>query len=215
PDDGVAVLNSDDEYVSQFGRDFKGKVITYGFAPTAAVRAENWTSIGDAGSAFEVIVDGQREQTTLPLMGKHNVYNGLAAIAVGLQQGMSLAQSAGALAKLSPADKRGQVVRIGNITVINDCYNSNPKALAAMVDALAALPAKRRIVVAGEMLELGPQGEQMHRDSGHHIAEQKMDFLLGVRGLAQAMVAEAARSGMAASFVETPEEAGDWLAART
>ena len=96
-------------------------MITYGFAPASAVRAENWTSIGDAGSSFDVVADGERERITLPLMGRHNVYNGLAAIAAGLQHGVNLAESAAALAKLSPADKRGQVVRIGNITVINDC----------------------------------------------------------------------------------------------
>ena len=215
PDDGTAVLNRDDEYVSQFGSDFNGKVITYGFAPGSAVRAENWTSIGDAGSSFDVVLEGERERITLPLMGRHNVYNGLAAIAVGLRHGVTLAQSAAALAELSPADKRGQVVRIGNITVINDCYNSNPKALAAMVDALAAMPAKRRIVVAGEMLELGPQGEQMHADSGRHIAERSIDFLIGVRGLAQPMVDAARKAGIPAQFVATPEEAGEWLARET
>ena len=67
----------------------------------------------------------------------------------------ALKEAVAALGTLVPADKRGQVVRVGNITVINDCYNSNPKALAAMVDALATMPARRRIVVAGEMLELG------------------------------------------------------------
>jgi UDP-N-acetylmuramoyl-tripeptide--D-alanyl-D-alanine ligase len=215
PSGGTAILNADDEYVSQFGRDFKGRVITYGFAPNAAVRAENWTSIGDAGSAFDVIVDTQRERITLPLMGRHNVYNGLAAIAAGLQHGVSLVESAAALAKLSPADKRGQVVRMGNITVINDCYNSNPKALAAMVDALAAMPAKRRIVVAGEMLELGPQGEQMHADSGRHIAEKGIDVLIGVRGLARPMVDEARKAGIAAEFLATPDEAGEWLTRET
>jgi len=215
PFDGTAVLNGDDEYVSQFGRDFKGKVITYGFAPTAAVRAENWTSIGDAGSSFDVVLDGGRERITLPLMGRHNVYNGLAAIAVGLHHGVGAADSAAALARLSPADKRGQVVRIGNITVINDCYNSNPKALAAMVDALAAMPAKRRIVVAGEMLELGPQGEQMHEESGRHIADKGIDFLIGVRGLAQPMVDAARKAGISAQFAVTPEEAGEWLARET
>jgi UDP-N-acetylmuramoyl-tripeptide--D-alanyl-D-alanine ligase len=84
-----------------------------------------------------------------------------------------------------------------------------------MVDALAMMPAKRRIVVAGEMLELGPQGEEMHREAGRHIAGQKIDFLLGVRGLAQAMVDVAERCGVRAEFVATPEEAGEWLRSNT
>src|SRR6266487_1034941 len=103
----------------------------------------------------------------------------IAARAVGLEYGVTLGESAGAMAGLAPADKRGQVVRIGNSTVINDCYNSNPKALAAMVDALATMPAKRRIVVAGEMLELGPQAEEMHRESGRYLAGKGIDVLIG------------------------------------
>lgn len=212
PQEGTAILNGDDEYVSQFGREFKGKVVTYGFAPTCSVHAENWHSAGEKGSVFDVVVGNLRQRVKLPLVGNHNVYNALAAIGVGLEHGMPLAESAQALAKLAPAEKRGQVVRIGNITLINDCYNSNPKALAAMVDALAEMPAKRRVVVAGEMLELGPQGEEMHRESGRHIAKKGIDILLGVRGLAQAMVDSAKRVGMAAEFVPTPEDAGEWLA---
>ena len=212
PANGIAVLNGDDEYVSQFGLDFKGKVITYGLGSACTVRAEKWESNGEGGSVFNVVVGNQRENVVLPLIGKHNVHNALAAIAVGLEYGVTLGESAGAMAKLSPADKRGQVVRIGNITVINDCYNSNPKALAAMVDALAEMPAKRRIVVAGEMLELGPQGEEMHRESGRDIARKGVDLLIGVRGLAQEMVDSAKQAGMTAEFVATPEEAGEWLA---
>src|SRR4029077_13265888 len=97
------------------------------------------------------------------------------------------------------------------ITIINDCYNSNPKALDGMVDALTQLPAERRIVVAGEMLELGDAGEELHRASGRHIAESKIDVLIGVRGLAQSMVEEALKSGVQAQFIATPEEAGQWL----
>jgi UDP-N-acetylmuramoyl-tripeptide--D-alanyl-D-alanine ligase len=104
---------------------------------------------------------------------------------------------------------------LGNITVVNDCYNSNPKALDAMVDALTAIKASRRIVVAGEMLELGPAGEEMHRESGRHIGEKKLDVLLGVRGLAHAMVEGATQAGTRAEFVATPEEAGEWLARET
>ena len=116
---------------------------------------------------------------------------------------------------MAPADKRGQVVQLRNIRVINDCYNSNPKALESMVDALAAMPAKRRIVVAGEMLELGPTGEHLHRCSGKHMAAKHMDVLLGIRGLAQPMVEEAKSAGMHAEFMATPEEAGEWLARET
>ena len=215
PSGGTAVLNADDEYVSQFGRDFKGKVVTYGLGPTADVRAEHIKTLGAGGSTFDVVAGGCRENATLPLVGTHNIHNALAAVAVGLDRGLTPSQAAGALASLAPPDKRGEVVQLDNITVINDCYNSNPKALEAMVDAVAVMPASRRIVVAGEMLELGPAGEDLHRRVGQYMGEKKIDLLLGVRGLAQEMVEGASASGMRAEFVATPEEAGDWLARET
>ena len=215
PPSGTAILNCDDEYVSQFGRDFKGKVVTYGFCTQATVRAGNFQPRGESGSAFDLVVGNRHERVKFPLVGKHNAYNALAAAAVALERGMGLAEIAEALASFAPGDKRGQVVRIGNITVINDCYNSNPKALSAMVEALAGMPAKRRIVVAGEMLELGPQGPQMHRDCGVHIAEKGIDVVIGVRGAAEALVLAARQGGARAEFVRTPEEAGEWLARET
>jgi UDP-N-acetylmuramoyl-tripeptide--D-alanyl-D-alanine ligase len=215
PSSGTAVLNADDEYVSQFGRDFNGKVIRYGVRADAEVRAENIQARGAEGSEFDVVVAGAREHAHLALVGEHNVLNALAAVGVGLAQGMKLTDAVAALATLAPADKRGQVLQLGNITVINDCYNSNPKALSAMVDALAGMKAKRRIVVAGEMLELGPAGEEMHRAAGRQIADKKIDVLIGVRGQAQAMVDAARGDGIHAAFVATPEEAGEWLARET
>ena len=215
PAGGTAILNADDEYVSQFGRDFHGKVVCYGRHPSADIRAENIESRGAAGSVFDVVIDGRRERATLSLVGNHNIYNALAAVATGMERGLSLAESVEALATLAPADKRGAVVQVGNITVINDCYNSNPTALDAMVDTLAAMPAKRRIVVAGEMLELGSSGEQLHRRSGEHIAKKGIDILVGVRGLAQPMVEAAGQAGIRAEFVATPEEAGEWLVRET
>ena len=137
-----------------------------------------------------------RARARLPLVGEHNVLNALAAVAVGLAHGMALSEAVATLATLAPPDKRGQVLQLGNITVINDCYNSNPKALAAMVDALSTMTAKRRIVVAGEMLELGPSGAELHYAAGKHIAEKKIDVLVGVRGLAQAMAEGAKQAGM-------------------
>jgi UDP-N-acetylmuramoyl-tripeptide--D-alanyl-D-alanine ligase len=81
-----------------------------------------------------------------------------------------------------------------------------------MVDALAAMAVGRRIAVVGAMLELGRTEEQLHRQAGQHIAEKKIDVLLGVRGPAQAMVEAAQQAGMRAEFVSTPEQAGEWLA---
>jgi UDP-N-acetylmuramoyl-tripeptide--D-alanyl-D-alanine ligase len=212
PAGAVAVLNADDEFVSQFGRDFKGKVVMYGTRAGADVRAEKIQSRGKEGAEFDAVIGSVREHAKLPLVGEHNILNGLAAVAVGLERGLKPAEAVGALATLAPADKRGQVLQVGNITVINDCYNSNPKALEAMVDALAAMAAKRRIVVAGEMLELGAAGEEMHRRAGQHIGERKIDVVLGVRGLAQAMVEGARQVGTRAEFVVAPEDAGEWLA---
>ncbi len=211
PSHGTAILNLDDEFVRQFGRGFAGKVLTYGLDPRAQVRAENLQSLGADGSQFDVIVDGTRHPVRLPLVGSHNVYNALASIAAAMDRGISLADAAASLASLKPANRRGEVLHFGNITLIDDCYNSNPKALNAMVDALAAMKAARRIVVAGEMLELGPASEGMHRECGHHMAENSVDILIGVRGTAKAMVEAARQSGIRAEFVNTPEEAGAWL----
>jgi UDP-N-acetylmuramoyl-tripeptide--D-alanyl-D-alanine ligase len=215
PAGGTAVLNADDEYVSQFGRDFKGHVITYGMRAMADVCAENVHTRGTEGSEFDLVLSSGREHARLPLVGEHNVLNALAAVAVGIARGMKLSEAVGALATLRPPDKRGQVLQLGNITVINDCYNSNPKALHAMVDALAAMHAARRIVVAGEMLELGPAAAEMHRDAGQHIAEKKIDVVVGVRGHAQAMVDGARSTGTEAIFMATTEEVGEWLARET
>jgi UDP-N-acetylmuramoyl-tripeptide--D-alanyl-D-alanine ligase len=215
PTNGTAVLNADDEYVSQFGRDFNGQVLTYGTKAAADVCAKNVQTRGAKGSEFDIVTATGRQHARLPLVGEHNILNALAAVAVGLARGMKLSEIVEALATLAPPDKRGQVLKLGNVTVINDCYNSNPKALSAMVDALAAMKSGRRIVVAGEMLELGPTGEQMHRAAGQQIAEKKIDVLLGVRGMALAMVESAQQAGGRAEFVATPEDAGEWLSRET
>ncbi len=220
PAHGVAVLNADDEYVSQFGRDFPGKTVTVGLQHPADVRGEGVEQHGAWGSVFELVAGDERAAARLPLVGRHNVYNALAAVAVALVAGLRLGEAVAELERLRPADKRGEVVELGGMLIVNDCYNSNPKALDSMVEAMAGMTASgglpaRRIVVAGEMLELGPAAEELHRRCGRHMAERKIDILLGVRGEARHMVEAARDAGMRAEYVETPELAGEWLARET
>jgi len=211
PADGVAVLNADDERVAAFARGVRGHVVLYGLGPTAVVRGEDVHDAGIEGMLFTVQARGERAEVRLALMGRHNVYNALAGIAVGVESGMPLAECARAIEDLRPSDKRGQVMQWRGATVINDSYNSNPRALEMMVAALAAVPAKRRIVVAGEMLELGPEGPALHTAAGAVIAKQGVDVVVGVRGLAANLVDAAHAAGLEAVFIATPEEAGAWL----
>ncbi|MBV9480767.1 MAG: UDP-N-acetylmuramoyl-tripeptide--D-alanyl-D-alanine ligase, partial [Acidobacteria bacterium] len=159
-----------------------------------------------------VLADGRRQTARLSLVGRHNISNALAALAVAIQCSLELSAAVSALSSLQPPEQRGRVIQVGDTAVINDCYNSNPKALDAMVDALSSMPAGRRIVIAGEMLELGPGAADLHRSSGRHMAGRGINVLIGVRGLAEEMVAAARAEGMCAEFVRSPEEAGQWLA---
>ncbi|MCU1285345.1 MAG: UDP-N-acetylmuramoyl-tripeptide--D-alanyl-D-alanine ligase [Acidobacteriales bacterium] len=211
PPGGTAILNADDPYVSQFGRDFKGRVITFGVDHPPDVRAENIQPRGEEGSTFTLVIDSIREEVSFPLLGKHNILNALAAAATALENGIKPSAIAKALADLKPSDKRGETIHLAGAVIINDCYNSNPTALKAMMDVLSQMPAKRRIVVAGEMLELGNTGAELHRETGIY-AKGKADILIGVRGLAKEIVQGASEQGINARFVETPAEAGELLA---
>jgi len=160
-------------------------------------------------------VDGEAH-VRLPLIGRHNVYNALAAAAVAHCFGMSAGQIAQQLRGARPSKMRGEVIRFSNgVTVIDDSYNSNPQALIQSVRAmLDAKGFSRRIVVAGEMLELGVQGPELHRECGRQIAAMKIERLIGVRGLAKELVAGAIENGLRPEqtfFCETAEEAGEVL----
>ena len=209
---GVAVLNADDAYVSQFGRNFPGRALYYGTAPVADVRAEDIEEAGASGSHFRVVTHTDGEATvSLALLGLHNISNALAAITVGLEAGVPLQRCVSAIASLQSDDKRGQITEWRGARIINDAYNSNPEALQSMIRTLAAMPAKRRILVAGEMLELGPRGAELHRACGRAAAEAGIDVVLGVRGLAQHIVEGAEGGSAEAVFLPTPAAAGEWL----
>jgi UDP-N-acetylmuramoyl-tripeptide--D-alanyl-D-alanine ligase len=206
PLDGLAFLNADDARVRAMGEGLGERAVLYGVEVGAEFSAEDVIDGGMEGVKFTVATRHERAQVALKLLGRHNVHNALAAIAVGYCSQMRLSQCAHALEQLRPTEKRGSIIEWRGARIINDCYNSNPAALDAMVDALMAMPVgagNRRIVVAGEMLELGPSGPELHRACGERMRASGVDKVVGVRGLAREF------GGV---FFDSPKEAGDWLA---
>src|SRR5437764_7714739 len=105
PNSGTAILNADDDFVAQFGKDFKGKVVTFGLAPHANVRAENLESKGEQGSVFDVVAGNLRQRAVLPLVGSHNIHNALAAIAVALEHEITLPEAVASLTPMAAPDE--------------------------------------------------------------------------------------------------------------
>ncbi len=209
--DGRAFLNADDRRVARFAHGHQAQVVLYGTADTAVIRAVEIEELGLAGTQFLVKAGPEQHSVQLRLLGRHNILNALAAISVGLASGIPLSTCCEALEGLSPSEKRGSVVQHNGARLINDCYNSNPHALNAMVATLAATPARRRILVAGEMLELGPEAAFLHAECGRAAAQEGIHVVLGVRGLARHLANAAAAAGAQALFLDTPEAAGAWL----
>jgi UDP-N-acetylmuramoyl-tripeptide--D-alanyl-D-alanine ligase len=211
PGNGIAFLNGDDERVKAFGEGLGKRAVFYGTGDACDVRAEAIEEAGLEGVRFTAVAGGARCDVHLRLMGRHNVLNALAAIAVGIHAGVGLETCCTALEEMTPGVRRGDVIEWAGAKLINDCYNSNPRALDSMVEALRKTKAARRIVVAGEMLELGMDAATLHEACGRAMAG--VDVVLGVRGFARQMVAGAQAAGVAAEFVETPQAAGEWLKA--
>lgn len=211
PANGVAFLNCIDPYVSQFGRDFQGRVVYFGEGPCANVRALAVQE--DAAGLHVEFRAGDRERSmTLKLLGQHNATNAMAGLAVALEAGADLDAAVAALETLTAGDKRGEVMEIGGVTLLNDVYNSNPEALKSMIQTLAARPGKRRILVAGEMLEQGEHGPALHAECGRAAAEARLDLVAGVQGNAVHLATAACAGGVAALFLPDAAAAGQWMA---
>ncbi len=214
PAAGVAFLNGDDPYVSQFGRDFLGRVVYFGKTPSSDPRILDVRE--DAAGIHLRFRAGEFESSlTLQLLGAHNALNAMAGLAVAREAGVEIDAAVQALHhRLTAGDKRGQMIGLAGVTILNDSYNSNPEALQSMIRTLAARPAAgRRILVAGEMLELGEHAPALHAACGSAAAEAGIDVVVGVRGHAEHLASAACAGGATAVFLKDAEAAGQWLAA--
>ncbi len=214
---GVAVLNADDELVMKMRAKHQGRTVTFGIATPADVTAKE-IDTGQLGLiSFRLQTPLGETPATLHMSGRHNLMNALAAAAVATCFELKPEQIAAALNTARPPRMRGEVLRFAaGFTVVDDSYNSNPRSLLNMVRTIidAGVEARRRIVIAGEMLELGPDEAALHREAGREIGRAGVNVVWGVRGLGAEIVAGAQEAGLSETrFFETSDEAAAALVA--
>ncbi len=198
------VCNADDPLVMARAATFSGRVITFGEAASADVRATAVEDRGVAGIAADVVTSSGNLRLSIGLAGRGHLSNALAATAVGVELGVPLEAIADRLGGLAPADHRGTVIRTpAGVTVLDDSYNSSPAALHRSLEVLAASrPAGRRIAVLGEMLELGDRSLALHDECGRAVAAAGVERLVAIGGAAAGRLAAAAvAAGMPAAAV--------------
>jgi len=213
---GTAILNADDALVAAMRGRHDGPTITFGIENAADVSATGIESARFGLSRFRLRTPLGEADAQLRLPGRHNLLNALAAAAVATCFRIAPEEIARALASATASEMRGRVFEFAaGFSVIDDSYNSNPRSLLSMARSVAEArgtrqggAARRTFIVAGEMLELGETGAELHAEAGREIARMDVDVLWGVRGLATELVAGAREAGMeTARFFATTDEA--------
>jgi UDP-N-acetylmuramoyl-tripeptide--D-alanyl-D-alanine ligase len=189
--DSVAIVNGDDEYLSKISSKVF-KVIKFGFNASNDLRASGISSDG-SGIKFTL---NDKSPFALSLIGAHNVHNALAAIAVAYNFGMSYSDVRKALVEFLPAGMRLNTNKVGDITVINDAYNSNPLSMGSAIKTLAGYPAKGKWIVSADMLELGQKEEEFHKAIGEAIARFDFNGLITFGDLSRHTSSRALECGM-------------------
>jgi UDP-N-acetylmuramoyl-tripeptide--D-alanyl-D-alanine ligase len=208
---GTAVLNADDDWVIRMRDKHHGPVITFGIDHESNVTATDIETAHLGQVRFRLKTPLGETTAELPMSGRHNLMNALAAAAVATCFQITPDRIASALQTAKPPGMRGETLDFAaGFTVVDDSYNSNPRSLISMVRTIAEAGErrKRRIVIAGEMLELGPDEASLHREAGEEIARAGVDVLWGIRGLAAELVAGAQAAGLTETrFYNSSQEA--------
>ncbi|HEV8440839.1 MAG TPA: UDP-N-acetylmuramoyl-tripeptide--D-alanyl-D-alanine ligase [Methylomirabilota bacterium] len=200
PPEGFVVLNADDPRVLAMRAVSRGRVVTVSARGAGDVRCLGEPREAAGGVSFTLAVNGARRETRLRFAGVHNVINALAAAGVGLAIGLGLGRIAEGLEAARPVKGRCIWRRAGSVTILDDTYNANPASLVAALETLeTATAARRRVVVLGDMLELGDIAEQAHHEAGRAVAASGAAEFIGVGRHARAAVEAARQAGLADS----------------
>ena len=224
--DGTILVNQNDPHVIDLASEFSGQKITFGVEKSADVMAKEIRLRGAEGTSFNLILEGEEIEVSLPLLGRHFVPNALSAIAVASLFGIEVKKAKEALERFRPFPMRMEIIHLeGGKTLINDAYNANPRSMELALETLAEIKGKgRAIAVLGDMLELGDFTEEAHRQIGEKVEELSIDLLLTMGEKAPLVVESAVRHGFepkrtrvmeshseAISILKEVAQEGDWI----
>jgi len=209
-DDGVVLLNGDDELLSGLKGLLRQKTLFYGMDETCDIRASDLLSKGEEGISFSVQCPAWEHRFFVPAPGIHNVQNALAAISVAMTLEFDCETIEKGLLSYTGDRMRMNILDIDGIKVINDAYNAAPASVSSALRVLSEIGANRRKwAVLGDMLELGAWTEDAHREIGMQVAESGIDYLVGIGNLARWYVEGASDHGMPLEKTRLFENAED------
>jgi UDP-N-acetylmuramoyl-tripeptide--D-alanyl-D-alanine ligase len=200
----LLVCNADDPRIRARAAGFRGRIVSFGTEAGAAVHAHQVEDRGLDGMRVHIRTGVGAADLRVPLLGRGNLLNVLAATAVATELGVTLEEITARAARLKAAPHRGVVMRLAKgVTVVDDSYNSSPAALQHVLEVIAGeRRATRKAAVLGEMLELGDHAARLHQESGRAAARAGLDRLVTVGGEPARLLADAAvEAGMDAAAV--------------
>ncbi|OGD26834.1 MAG: hypothetical protein A2028_01320 [Candidatus Aminicenantes bacterium RBG_19FT_COMBO_59_29] len=203
-EDATAVLNGGDPFVQKIAQEWRGRRLSFGFSPACDIRASGIRKLGADGMTFELHLEGRAKRVRFPFFYEEYLSNLLAAVGAGHALSLPFEAMVDEIPRLTPFSGRGGLIQLDHgLQLIDDSYNSNPKALEAALKGLASLPAERRVAVLGDMLELGPAEADFHRQAGRQVAANGWDLLLAVGPLARHIAEGAVAAGLPRARVLT------------
>lgn len=197
PKNGYAIINADSPYFENLKKMTKARVMGFGFSKKskAQILKVDSTQLGKTG--FQIRLESKSFNFEIPLGGAHNVYNAAAAILVGRTQGVSIEKIRKALKNYKPEKKRMEILHLGQgIDVLNDSYNANPDSMKAAISYLHGFAGRHRVVVMGDMFELGQKSKKLHYEVGQAVGESAIEKLIAVGQYATDLVNGATEAGM-------------------
>ncbi len=199
-EDGIGVINGDDERVNRLEYKAPGEVFKFGLSENVNLQAKKirpCSHIVECAVVYKDTTGEIGENLSLNIPGRHNLTNALAALLVGIVMGVSLSKGVKSLADFYPTEMRNQIFTgKDDITIINDTYNANVKSTRAALDILSDVASKRKIAVLGDMYELGEYRERAHKEIGQYAAEKGIDFLMTIGENAELIKEGAKESGL-------------------